>query len=177
MQNSIVKKSMIFGIIFLFIGIGIQPVFASEITNDTISDNIEDCNCQVDDNNLVRVERLFNRIESLLDRVEIFTNLIPLAYKDNPEVIKDFEELSEKINTFKEMKEEFNSDSAFLDDELICDILWGIFYGAFNFTDFLASLMRNSVILTILLYPIGFTIALFGGSMVILMIIKFPQCL
>ena len=126
------KEILIFGIICLFIGVGIQPAFANEniSINRTSSKNIEDCNCQDADD--YRLERLFNRIDSLLDRVEIFINLIPILSKDNPQVLEDFEELSEKITTFREMNEEELSDGVSVygsqSNEKICSIIFILFY-------------------------------------------------
>ena len=102
------KEILITGIICLFIGVGIQPAFANEniSINRTSSENIEDCNCQDADNyDIVRVKSLLNKAERMLKRVEIFTKLIPILSKNNPEVIEDCEELSNRINAFKEINE------------------------------------------------------------------------
>ena len=122
------KEILILGIIFLFIGVGIQPAFAIEISNIKPSENVEDCNCGIADNyDTVRVKSLLTRAESLLNRVEIFTNIIPLLYKDTPEVIKDCEKLSEKISTFREMNEELNTNTPFREYPIICGLLYPFF--------------------------------------------------
>jgi hypothetical protein len=127
MQKSIIKKGLVAGIIVLFIGIGVQPAFAVDISNNRPSEYIEDCGCEINDNNLVRIKSLLKRIESLLDRVEIRIKLITTLYKDHPEVIEDCEEISEKITTFREMNEENFSErisiSGSQSNKIICDIL------------------------------------------------------
>ena len=173
------KEILIFGIIFLFIGVGIQPAFANEnISIDRPSENIDECNCQIVDNyKLVRIKSLLNRAESLLNKVEIFTKLIPILSKDNPKVIKDCEELSEKIKPLKERYEEFNSDSAFLDDWPICDILWKTAIDSASIMYNLSILMQKYPLLIILLYPIHTIYGLFFFTTMMLILIVFPQCL
>ena len=127
-ELSMKKEILIFGIICLFLGVGIQPTFAVEITNISPSEDIEDCNCQVADNyNPVRLEGLLNRAKRLINRVEIFTKLMPLLYKDNPEVIEKCEELSGKITTYREMIDEELSDHISLygsqSNRVLCGIL------------------------------------------------------
>ena len=124
------KEILILGIICLFIGVGIQPAFANEnIPINRPSENIEDCNCEINDNfDIVRIKSLLNRAERMLNRVEIFTKLMPLLYKDNPEVIEKCEELSGKIITIKENIGELNT---YWDFPIICvflDILENIFW-------------------------------------------------
>jgi len=162
------KKILILGIICLFIGVGIQPAFAHEniSINRPSSGNIEDCNCQVADNyNLVVLERLFNRIESVLNRVETCNKLIPFLFKDNPEVIKDCEELSEKINTFREMNNEFKSDSALLDNNRICDFLLTLIVIIMFIWEEITFDIQNEILaaLLILLYLPAFTLMFISG--------------
>lgn len=128
MQKSMFGKGVVIGVIAIFILVGIQPAFAIEITNTkTSSENIEDCNCQVDnDFDIVRVKSLLNRAERSLNRVEIFTRFIPILIKDNPEVLEDCEELSEKITTFREMNEELKTAISGRDYPIICTILGNI---------------------------------------------------
>lgn len=124
MQIRIIKKSLVIGIIFIFIGVGIQPAFAIDISNNKQAESEEDCKCQVDDDySLVRIKSLLNRAERLISSVEIFTKLIPILSKDIPEVSEDFEELSEKITTFREKNEELKSATSGRDFPIICDIL------------------------------------------------------
>jgi hypothetical protein len=46
MEGNMFKKSLVVGIIFLFIGVGVQPVFAKNTIKTTISETLEDCECQ-----------------------------------------------------------------------------------------------------------------------------------
>jgi len=118
------KEILILGTICLFIGVGIQPAFAIEISNDRPSENIEDCNCQVsDDYDIVRVKSLLNRAERSLNRVEICTKLITTFYKDKPEVINDCEELSIEIKNLSMMVDELTIALSGQDYPIFCAIL------------------------------------------------------
>ena len=46
MEGNMLKKALVVGIIFLFIGVGVQPVFAKDTIKTTISETLEDCRCQ-----------------------------------------------------------------------------------------------------------------------------------
>jgi len=108
----------------LFIGVGIQPAFTIEITNSRPIENTEDCNCRAtDDYDIVRLERLFNRIDSLIDRVETCTKLISLMSKDKPEVIEDCEEISDEIKDLSMIVDELNIALSGQDNTIICAIL------------------------------------------------------
>jgi hypothetical protein len=90
-KNKNIKKILVVGIIILFIGVGIQPAFANDISITTTSNIKEDCGCQPISNlHLVRLERLLNR-------VEIYTNILSLLFKHNSEVKEKCELLSNKI--------------------------------------------------------------------------------
>ena len=164
------SKCLVVGIILLFIGVGIQPAFAIDISNNSPSKNIEDCNCQVADNfDIVRVKSLLNRAERSLNRVEIFAKLIPVLSKENPEVLEYCEGLSEKINTFMEMIDEEISEQILLyssqfNDE-ICDMLDSFFLITFDTMLKLAFITehfeRDSIIYNILGSFVG-ALATFG---------------
>jgi hypothetical protein len=166
------RKGLVAGIIFLFIAIGFQPAFAVEISNDATSDNIEDCGCDVvDDYDIVRVKSLLNRAERSLNRVEIFSKIIPILHKDNPELIEDCEELSEKITTFKEMNEELKTYSTFQYPYIICNYLEKAIESIAIILAILNQIMETSVIMHLLLLPIFYTIYILGISHIFLSII------
>ena len=109
------KEILILGIIFLFVGVAIQPVFATEISNIRPSENEEDCNCGIADNfDIVKIRSLLNRAEKLINRVETLTKLIPILSKDDPKFlgVEDF-----GYNPVNDIKlEELSNDK-------ICDTL------------------------------------------------------
>ena len=126
MQNSTIKKSLVIGIIILFIGMGIQQAFAYEniSINRTSSENIDDCNCQANDNyDIVRIKSLLNRAERSLNRVEILIKFIPILSKNNPEIIEDCEELSDKIKDLSIIVDELTIALSGQDNTIICAIL------------------------------------------------------
>ena len=130
------KEILILGIIFLFIGLGINPAFAVEISNDTTSEDIEDCDCEVTDNfDIVRIKSLLNRAERSINRVETFAKLIPILSKDNPEVfevcLEYIDECQEKLETIR-----LNIQSGAF--ELICSLIE-------DFKDFLINLIYGFV--------------------------------
>ena len=95
MQKSLFRKGLVLGIIALFIGVGIQPVFAVETKTSIMNKgSVEDCtNCQVD-SNLYRV-----RLEKLLDRLESYIKILGILYKDNPEIVSVCNKNLELINS------------------------------------------------------------------------------
>ena len=87
------KKGLVVGVIVLFLGVGIQPAFASE-TNTTIVES-EDCiECQVSDGYSLLKARL------LLFRLKVVTNIISSSsLRDLSEVKKDCEEILDIIDS------------------------------------------------------------------------------
>ena len=86
------KKILVIGIIIMFLGVGIQPVFA--ITSNTSNIN-EDCGCQPINN----VD--FVRIKFLQKKLDAFTKSILSKYKQIPENNKFNNEKSEFIIYFE----------------------------------------------------------------------------
>ena len=77
----------------------------------------EDCNCKpINDIQVVRIERLLDRLESRI-------NFILLKYGDIPEVAEKNEEIYDKISTLKEINNELKLNSSLLDFPNICSIL------------------------------------------------------
>ena len=72
-------KMLVFGVIVLFIGIGIQPAFA--VTPDK-SDNDDDCKLCPKVSNLH-----FVRLKNLLNRVEKYDNILSVLSKHNSKEI------------------------------------------------------------------------------------------
>jgi len=123
MQKSIIRKGLVSLVIILFIGIGINPAFAIDISKVRPSENIEDCNCQVDDNyDIVKIKSLLNRAERLVNRVEALTKLIPVLSKDNPEFMVEYKELLNDIDLFVEIHDYLENNYS-VDDRPICDFL------------------------------------------------------
>jgi hypothetical protein len=107
MEKNMFKKGLVVGIIFLFIGVSVQPAFAKNTIKTTISETLEDCECQtVSNHNLDRLDKLSIRTNMLLNRAKIFTNIVGILSKNNPEISKEkFEELSNRITILKEINE------------------------------------------------------------------------
>jgi hypothetical protein len=120
MRDCLFRKALVVGIIFLFIGVGVQPAFAKNTIKTTISETLEDCECQtVSNHNFDRLEKLSIRIEKLLNRVKIFTNIVAILSKNNPEISKEkFEELSNRITRLKDINEKLDEPP-----QIICSAL------------------------------------------------------
>ena len=71
MKNTLLRKGLVVGIIVLFIRIGFQPALSNEITLPKISDNEEDCDCNIPDAKLHLAEKLLTRLE----KNELFTDV------------------------------------------------------------------------------------------------------
>ena len=72
-RNPLLYKSLVVGVIVLFISVGIQPAIANVSVNKT-SDFTDDCGCKDISSN----DR--KRVESLLIHLEAVTNSIMLKY-------------------------------------------------------------------------------------------------
>ncbi len=114
-MKNICKKTITFSIILLLIGVSVSSAISID-TKSTISNNesVEDCNCkEVDSRHLVRLERQLNRLE-------VYSRLLLVLSKHNPELRELNEELSNEITT---LKEELADD---LSSRPICDIIGNI---------------------------------------------------
>ena len=91
--SSMVYKTLVVGVIVLFIGIGIQPAFA--VTPNT-TDSKDDCKLcpKVSSLHLFRLKRLLNRLEK-------YDNELSVLSKLNPEIEEKYQEISNYINTDK----------------------------------------------------------------------------
>ena len=88
------KEILITGIIFLFIGVGIQPAFAVEITNNRpSSEDIEDCGCEVES------EYKQDIVERLIAKLRVYINKIILKVSGVLEVDEEFKELLDAFNS------------------------------------------------------------------------------
>jgi hypothetical protein len=112
------KKGLVVGIIILFIGVGIQPVFAEKTFDSTLDS--EDC---IE----VQVSNGYShlRVNLLLTRLKAIVNFMSYRSRCNPEVKEEYEEISNKIIILAEMNEELKIDSSFEwpPSPLICSIL------------------------------------------------------
>ena len=93
MKNNLLGKTLALGIIVLFIGAGVYPVFAVEIKS-TMNKNDEDCGCDVkSEYKQVIAERLIARLKNYINRIFLQAS-----------VASEFEE------EFNELLDAFNSD-------------------------------------------------------------------
>ena len=94
--------------------------------NNTITETYdnEDCGCEV-----VSSQRLV-RLERLLNRVKIYTNVISILSKNNPDVKEKCKELLNEVSALREMNNALKFDFIFENDRtpFICDIIEPIFY-------------------------------------------------
>ncbi|MCK4995904.1 MAG: hypothetical protein KAR55_03365 [Thermoplasmatales archaeon] len=66
MKNIGYKKGIVFGIIILFIGVGIHPVLSQETINTAISEIEEDCGCNpIDDGKHEEIKGELNKVDKL----------------------------------------------------------------------------------------------------------------
>ena len=89
------KKIIIIGIIFLFVGMGFQPAFAVEnrVSNDNI-EKVEDCDCQTKD----RLNPIV--VMHLMTRLQVVTNSLLSRFGHIPEVKEKCQEVLDEINSF-----------------------------------------------------------------------------
>ncbi len=95
------------------------------------SNNKEDCNCkEIDSRHLVILERQLNRLE-------VYTKLLLVLSKYNPELKEISEKLSNEISTLNEMFEELTNDRF----PIICDNLEKIVYFIDGYAGYLVFLL------------------------------------
>jgi len=93
MKNKLWKKGLVLAAISLFIGVGIHPAFAIETKSHLFNNQGEkDCNCQVD-NNLLHI-----KLNRMLIKLEIYSKILSVSFKYNPEVVEECEEILDVVN-------------------------------------------------------------------------------
>ncbi len=118
MQKNHISKTLALGIIVLFISVGIHPAFAVD-TKQFIVNNQSKDDCgfgEVRNTDLIKVE-------SLLNRVEVYSNLLLVLSKNNFELSEFSEKLSNEISTLIGMFEKLTEDRF----PIICNISLGLF--------------------------------------------------
>ena len=113
-MKKLCKKSIVISIILLFVGVSASSAVSVD-TKSTISNNqneeCRECN-EISDADLVKVERLLNR-------VEVYSKLLLVLSRHNPELREICEELSNGITT---LKESLKNDGY----SIICVLIWAI---------------------------------------------------
>jgi len=92
MKNNLLGKTIILGIIVLFIGAGVYPAFAVEIKSTMINNkNDEDCGCDVKiEYKQVIAERLIEKLEIYLNNKFLKTSSIPGFEDEFNDIINAF---------------------------------------------------------------------------------------
>jgi hypothetical protein len=128
MNNKLFRNGFVFGIIFLFIGIVVQPISSIEITNDYIIPvnevnvtNEDDCGCRKID------VKTLDSLDRTLDKLKFHIKMLLALLRVHLESIEKIKELLSEISKLIEQLENFNLDSS-QPYELICDIIYGISY-------------------------------------------------
>lgn len=117
MEKNLFGKILVLGIIVLFIGVGIQPAIANNVSITTASDSEEDCNlCPK-----VSTSR-FVRLKSLLNRLDTFGNRLSVISKQNSIVEGKYQELIRRIIIFKEINLVLNQVKSPILSRILCGI-------------------------------------------------------
>ena len=98
MKKDMLSKTLVLGVILLFIGISFQPAYAveSKLSADS-TENDEDCNCkEIDRLDLIRANLLLNKLE-------ILTNILLFRYGHLPEIEESFQELLDIIKSYRQV--------------------------------------------------------------------------
>jgi len=161
MKKNIFKKVLVTGIIILFIGIGLQPAFANEISITKTSDIDKGCkSCQPVNKNLIY------RLKSLMNRFEKTKYILSIFSKHNPEHKEKYQEFSDKITATTEENNNYLSDLSW-DFPYICDIgirfYWKFYYSLKYLDEYILSFYDEYPLLCLILiifcvqiiFPIG----------------------
>ena len=118
MRSSCIKNVLVVAVILLFVGVCVQPAFA---INPNLSDSEDDCDIclKVSNLNLVRLENLSNKIYK-------YDNILSVLSKNYPEFTEKYQELSERITTFKEINKELKQVANKDKNTSLCDLLQNI---------------------------------------------------
>lgn len=94
MKNNLLAKTLVLGIIVLFIGAGVYPAFAVEIKSTMIDNkNDENCDCDVKiEYKQVIADRLITRLKSYINRI-FFQASVASEFED------EFNELLDAFNS------------------------------------------------------------------------------
>jgi hypothetical protein len=118
MRRYLLGKTLALGVVVLFIGLGIHPAFAVDTRQSMVSKaSEEECwNCKkINDRQLVVLEKQLNRLE-------VYSKLLLVMSKHNPDLREIRGELSDRISTFSGL---FDVSADEL-SPIICDVLWNI---------------------------------------------------
>jgi len=102
-MRDLLSKTLVVGVIVLFIGVAVQPAFA-DVSNTSVSDNDDGCNLCA---KKVSKQHL-TLIESLLNRLEKYDNQLLVLSKQYPEFEEKYQLVKEEISTLKELNGEGN---------------------------------------------------------------------
>ena len=117
-NSSFLKKILVVGVIVLFIGIGMQPAIANNVSITKTSYSEEECDiCPKASKK--HIERLIN----MLDRIEKYDYQLSEFSKINPELEDKYQELSKRITIFDEMNEELKKVVSGDSITVFCDLL------------------------------------------------------
>jgi len=120
---AVLYKTLVVGVIVLFVGLGVQPAFA---VKSDVSDSRDDCNLcpkKVSNQNLVRLKNVVSRLETLNSKLSVLS-------KQYPEMEGLYIELSDIILTLKEINKTTELNSPNSDFTIICEIFYRIANGA-----------------------------------------------
>lgn len=114
-KPAVLYKALVIGVIILIIGIGIQPVIASNVSNITKSDSEDDCNLcpSVSKRNSVRLKSIVNRLEK-------YDNILSVLSKRDPEIAVKYQKFS---NTILNSNNELEYNLPIENNMSICDII------------------------------------------------------
>ena len=149
-MKKIKRKSITTGIILLFIGVSIS----SGISIDTKTTHVKDCGCKEVDNKHLQF------LEKQLNRLEVYSKLLLVFGRYNPELKEISEEISNGTIT---LTMEITMDN----NPIICAVLENIFMSLADFIDKLSE--WNMAICILFIKTIGAPIGLTVGGIGLLL--------
>ena len=120
--SNMVYKTLIVGVIVLFVGVGIQPAFAVNVST-YLSEDENDCNLCPKDSNLHLV-----RLKSMIDRLETLNNRLSVISKHNPEIADIYRELSDRISTLTGLNLVLKPVTFFWSFPILCTFLYPLWW-------------------------------------------------
>lgn len=134
MKSKLYSKILTLSVVVLFIIIGLQPAIAVDSNQSIVSKTSkENCNCkEVDD-------RQFIILEKQLNSFEVYTKLLLILSRYNPEVKGEVQELSNAISTINEMYDKIETCLSY-NEKPICEVLYNAHSKTYDIWDVLDEL-------------------------------------
>jgi hypothetical protein len=154
-KHNVFYKTLVIGVIVLFIGIGIQPAIANNVSITKASESEDDCDIcpTITNRNLARVKSMVNKIENN-------DNSLSLLSKQCPKIAVKYQEISNKIiNSNKDLEHNIPLVSSLTICDIIALFMFPILMFGAPFLNLYDYSIENSKVLLFIISLLGIAVA------------------